>query len=166
MKTDITINHEVGRKGHSVKAVVLHRTEGSFMSGMAWTHDAKSQVSYHFIIDLDGVVYNTVDINDTAWANGLVVNGTWKGLEKGVNPNYTTVSVALSGLAKDKPTRSQVLAFCELLGELSMQLNIPLTEDSLVFHREIRADKTCPGDVPIKAVFIAGAHFYQAFNRS
>lgn len=166
MKTDITVNHEVGRKGHTVKGFVLHRTEGSFMSGMSWTHNPKSQVSYHFIIDLDGIVYNTVDIKDTAWANGLVKNGVWKGLEKGVNPNLTTVSIAMSGLAKDKPTRAQVLAVCELLGELSIELNVPLTVDSIVLHREIRSDKTCPGLVPDKKVFIQGARFYQIYNRS
>ena len=165
MKTDITVNHEVGRKGHAVKALVLHRTEGSFMSGMSWTHDVKSQVSYHFIIDLDGVVYNTVDIKDTAWANGLVTNGTWKGLEKGVNPNLTTISIALSGLAKDKPTDAQVLALTNLMGELSVQVDIPLNENTVVFHREIRADKTCPGVVPSKEILIMFAEAYKRYNR-
>lgn len=161
-----TQNMVMGRQGHSVKAIVLHVTEGSFASAMAWTHNPESQASYHFIIDMDGTIYSTVDIKDTAWHSGKVVKPVWKGIETGVNPNLYTVSIARAGFAKDKPTRLQTLSICELIGELAMQLNLPLNEETLVFHREIRGDKSCPGKVPNKATLIAGAQFYQALNRS
>lgn len=166
MQIDPTDNMVIGRKGHSVKAIVLHSTEGSFMSAMAWTHDPKSEASYHFIVDLDGKIIQTVDIKNTAWHSGKVFKPTWKGIEPGINPNLYTVSIARAGFAKDKMPRAQALAIIELIGELAMELSIPLSEESLVFHREIRGDKTCPGKVPNKSVLIAGAQFYQALNRA
>lgn len=166
MQLDPTDNMWMGRRGHDVKAIVLHSTEGSMMSALAWTHDPKSEASYHFIVGLDGTIIQTVDVKNTAWANGGVVKPTWKGIIPKVNPNLYTVSIARAGFAKDPMPRAQALAVIELIGELAMELNLTLNEETLVFHREIKSDKTCPGKVPNKSILIAGAQFYQALNRS
>lgn len=163
METDITQNHETGRKNRKVKAFVIHKTDGSFASAMAWTHDPKSQASYHVIIDTNGKMVKTVEFTDTAWACGTVKNATWPEIEKGVNPNLYTLNIGLAGKGTDRPTDAQIYSLCKFIASESLVQKIKLSQKMMVFHREIRADKTCPGDVPSKQILLAMIKGFRQF---
>jgi len=50
--------------------VVMHITGASYKASDAWFHNPSAGASAHLIIDLDGTIYQEVDFNDRAWAEG------------------------------------------------------------------------------------------------
>lgn len=154
MQTLIIPSKTKGRGGYKPEAIVLHITEGSFKSAMSWIIDPANQASYHFIVQESGAIRQVVDVADTAWHAGKVVRPTWPLLKPGVNPNLYTIGIACAGFASNARPILQILSVCALLSFLSEKYSIPLTDKTFVFHREIRADKTCPGKVPEKSFFL------------
>jgi N-acetyl-anhydromuramyl-L-alanine amidase AmpD len=52
------------------KGVVFHHTAGSVQGSVSWVTQARSQVSYHIIIDEDGTQYWHVPLDKKAWHAG------------------------------------------------------------------------------------------------
>lgn len=148
-----TANCALGRAGQRPEAIVLHVTEGSSESAIKWCMNPISKVSYHYIVDECGEITEMVNPENTAWANGLVVESSWNLKKEGINPNQYTISIAYAGTAEAGPTRAQVIAIAELVREMSDRYKIPLDKFHVVGHYIIRTDKTCPGrKMPIECV--------------
>lgn len=138
-------NFDKDRKGYAPKAIVIHRSEGSFESSFAWCNDPKSKVSYHYLINKSGEVFELVYPKDTAWHAGLAVKATWPLIKQGINTNLYTLGIALSGLASTKPTIRQIISCGQLVKKLCSIYKIQLDSFHIIPHNSIRSDKICPG---------------------
>jgi N-acetyl-anhydromuramyl-L-alanine amidase AmpD len=78
---------------HKPRAIVLHITDGSFLSTKSWFMSPLSSASSNYVVDTDGTWYQFVNPKHAAWANGRVVRPTWQGIDLNVNPNFYTISV-------------------------------------------------------------------------
>jgi N-acetylmuramoyl-L-alanine amidase len=78
------------KAGRKITCVVLHATATTGVSSpLSWLCDAKSGVSAHYLIDVDGTIYGIVDEQSVAWHAG---DSTWRGL---ANVNEFSVGIEL-----------------------------------------------------------------------
>jgi glycosyltransferase involved in cell wall biosynthesis len=128
-----------GRAGEKPRGVVLHTTDGSFDGTVAWFADPASRVSAHYLVGLDGRVAQFVGDEDVAFHAGEDANEWTIGIEfeDGGDPG---------GVVR---TPAQLRAGADLLRELARRWGFPLDRAHVLAHREIRPDKTCPGNLPV-----------------
>lgn len=157
-----TPNMAIGRDGMAIRAIVLHRPEGEDDRVIEYLQRPTTQKSYHYLIKLDGTIVRLVPDENTAWHTGVVVNPTWAGLLQGVNPNLYTIGIAIGGFAADNMTDAQKTMLTIMVGQLCKRYNLPINTETIVYHREIRADKSCPGDHVAKEDVIINAEQYNA----
>lgn len=138
-------NHFEHRFGYKPVQFVIHRPEGSMWVTHNTITNIKEQVSYHFTIDYNGEIHCYVDPDHTAWHAGKVVRPTGKLAFEAENPNYYTIGISLIGFAAAKPMPIQVSKAAKLMAALSFDYGIKPSKAAVLFHREIRSDKTCPG---------------------
>jgi len=138
-------NKWVGRFGYKPEAIVIHITDGNYKGAHSWLLNPRSEVSAHFIVKDDGKYDALVKPKDAAWHVGVVVRPTWKLLKKGVNPNLYTLGIELALTSKQRPTKRMIRTLTHLITGMAHRFNIPLDRDHIIGHREIRANKTCPG---------------------
>lgn len=150
------------RDGYEPLAIVDHIVEGTAQSCIEWFNDSSNtDSSAHFLVAQNGKVYQFVEIEKKAWANGLapidIPKATAKIVkEKNVNPNLYTVSIEHEGVfeaTKGALTQAQLKA-TQLLHKYIIQyvrLNfgneiIP-SRDTILGHYEINPVKKpdCPG---------------------
>lgn len=142
----IPTNYTPRREGHTPQAIVLHIMEGSLAGTDSWFRNPKSQVSSHYGIGKNGEIWNWVDEQNTAFTNGRVDKPTWKGYEKGVNPNFTTITIEHEGWTGQPWTEEMYAADVYLLKEIAKRWGIPLDRDHIIGHNEIYGKKpNCPG---------------------
>jgi N-acetyl-anhydromuramyl-L-alanine amidase AmpD len=141
----VTPNQAYERNGFRPEIIVIHRTEGSFESSIAYCSQPKSHVSYHFIISETGEVTCLVMPENVAWHAGLIRNATAELIKKNINPNLYTIGIALSGFASFPPSLAQISACASLIKTMSNYYDIPLDKKHIITHNSIRADKICPG---------------------
>lgn len=134
-----------GRNGHEVKAVVIHKPEGELPGVIDYLMKPETQKSYHYIISYQGQITRLVDDSNSAWHAGVVEAPTWPGLIPDVNPNYYTVGIALEGFAVQPHTKAQFQALMRLIADLFLSYGIAANNETIVFHHEINAPKSCPG---------------------
>lgn len=141
-------NYTLWRSGWDVRAIVLH-TMGGYLAGSdAWFNNPSSQVSAHFGIGLNGDIHQYVDLNNTAWANGILESGNkWQFRFGSTNPNYRTVSIETEDRADPTTPVTQkqfdaVLYTCTLVSEAFVHC------DGIVPHYYIspQTRPNCPGD--------------------
>ncbi|HLH41720.1 MAG TPA: peptidoglycan recognition family protein [Bryobacteraceae bacterium] len=148
-------NFRPGRPpGSEVTAIVIHIIDGSRVGADATFLDntLADPRSAHYSVGVDGTVHQYVKECDTAFHAGVVVNPVWKGLKKNalgehVNPNSYTIGIEHEGKPEDEWTDAMYASSAALLGEISGRypaLKV-LTRENVIMHREIRADKACPG---------------------
>jgi len=141
-------NFRPGRPpGFRPSAIVIHIAEGTLDSVDHWFNNAIAKVSAHYCVGRGGEIHQFVHEEDTAYHAGNAVTPSWKLLRPGVNPNFYTIGIEHEGRAQDQWTEAQYNASAELVGEIAERWSIPLDQDHVVMHREIRASKTCPGFV-------------------
>lgn len=58
------------RNGFAIDTVVLHTTEGTTASALAWFADPSAHVAAHYVISPDGTVYSCVQDEAAAWHAG------------------------------------------------------------------------------------------------
>jgi N-acetylmuramoyl-L-alanine amidase len=109
--------------------------------------------SAHYGIGKLGQVHQYVQEKDTAFHAGVIRNPTWSGLKLTgnggfVNPNYYTIGIEHEGRPNDDWTPEMYAAGARLLGDISRRYPklSSLTPANVVMHRQIRADKSCPGN--------------------
>ena len=135
-------------------AVVIHIIYGSRIGADATFLDNALAVprSAHYSVGVDGSVHQYVKECDTAFHAGVIVKPAWKGLRKSaageyVNPNVYTIGIEHEGTPEEEWTDAMYASSAAVLRGISSRypaLRI-LTRDNVITHREIRADKTCPG---------------------
>src|SRR3990167_4278158 len=154
-----TWNYKKGRNGYNPEMAVIHIAEGSRQSVIQEFTNPVTQKSTHFLVCEGGEVIQFVQIYDTAWGNGIPQNPvSWEVKRRsGINPNLYTVSIEFEGFATSDIKDIQYQKGAELLQFLNKELGIQLTRELVIGHREIRADKTCPGKISIERL-LALAH--------
>lgn len=152
-------------EGHRGRcAVVVHINEGSFEGSIRYMQ--QNGTSAHFEVGLAGRIAQLVNVNDSAWCNGLswvrearrwrcphgkFVTPTWPTLAQTTeNPNWLTVSIENEGFSGRPMPSAQFNANVELLVWLGLRFPsfLPYTVgQTLLGHRHIDPlDKSnCPG---------------------
>ena len=160
-------NFRAGRPSHlRVEAVVIHLIDGSLQAADSTFLDngLVNPRSAHYAVSRTGAVHQYVDEADTAFHAGRLVQPTWAGLKRGadgapINPNFYTIGIEHEGRPQDDWPDAMYAASADLLrGIADRHPGLrPLSRAKVVMHREIRADKSCPGQVADLARLIAMA---------
>jgi len=138
-------NFRAGRAaGLPPSAIVLHRSGGSLSDLRARFADPVSSVSAHYAVGLDGSVHQYVSEADTAFHAGMIVEPTWPGLREGINPNLYTFGIDQEASPTNGWPEAQRTATATLIAEIASRWSIPLSEETVVPHRAIRASARCP----------------------
>lgn len=150
-------NFRAGRPaGRTIEGVVIHIIAGSQAAADSTFLDntLSEPRSAHYSVSRNGDIHQYVHEEDTAYHAGVVVQPTWPLMEQRktatgayINPNYYTVGIEHEGSADDDWTDAMYAASGSLLRALSQKyepLKV-LSRANVVMHREIRANKLCPG---------------------
>jgi hypothetical protein len=114
------------------------------------------------VVAKDGRIAQIVNINDSAWANGLCwqnnnwrvpnctapENPTWIDIVRGSNPNLYTISIEHEGFTGQTLTEAMKAATVRLLKWIAGELNLVYTPGrTLIGHRDISPGRKafCPG---------------------
>lgn len=137
-------NYRKGPKNRKITCVVLHATATSgLQSPKEWLCDPASQVSSHFLIDLDGTIYQLVDDNDIAWHAGV---SEWKGQDN-VNDFSIGIELVNANDGKMPYPPEQLSSLVGLVAEICEVNNITATD--VIGHRDIAPGrKTDPAGFP------------------
>jgi N-acetylmuramoyl-L-alanine amidase len=148
-------NFQRGRPSHlQIEAVVIHSTNGPLAEAEAAfaSADLADRRSAHFGISRTGEVHQYVEEADTAFHAGWIVEATWTALKRGpagtyINPNFYTIGIELEGTDGEPWPDAIYGASATLLRELALRHPglRTLSRRTVVLHREIRADRSCPG---------------------
>ncbi|MGZ4858175.1 MAG: N-acetylmuramoyl-L-alanine amidase [Candidatus Angelobacter sp.] len=156
------VNFRRGRPpGFQPEAIVIHIGEGSLRSIDMQFNDPNARVSAHYCVSKTGDIHQYVDEKDTAFHAGTIDQPAWSGLKPGkapgsfINPNFYTIGIEHEGFADDKWPDAQLATSAALVGEIAQRWKIPLDEDHVIRHHQIRFLKSCPGNV-IKITDILG----------
>lgn len=108
------------RRNHIPEIIVNHISEGSMSGMISWFTSPENKItSAHFGVSKKGEIYQFVNIEDSAWTNGLtngIENATAElVIKKGknINPNWYSVSIEHEGVwaeTKGKLTEAQLEA--------------------------------------------------------
>ncbi len=136
-----------GRSGNKVIAIVNHIMDGTLVGTDSWFQNTTSNVSAHFGVGKDGSIHQYVDINNVAWANGVVNKPLWPLLNPDVNPNYYTVSIEHEGQSGDQFTEEQYQATLTLHRWLIDTFALQVNENTIIGHYRIDSVNraNCPG---------------------
>lgn len=150
----VAVNFRMGRSGKKPDVIVVHIQAGSQGGTDAWFRNPASGVSAHYGVSKHGEVVQWVADENTAYHAGTVKSPSAAiVLERaGKNPNTYTLGIECEGQATDDPPEAQMEALADLVHHLAETHKIPLTRRHVIGHREIRADKTCPGKIDVDAV--------------
>lgn len=142
-----------GRSGYKPEGVVIHVGVGS--QETIYQTFLKEEKSSHFCVSKTGEVWQFVNMNDTAWAQGIVVRPTATLVTKthpNVNPNLYLISIEHEGFGVEDFTECQYETTAKLVKEVCFQFDIPVDRIHILRHNEIRADKTCPGTANVDRI--------------
>ena len=155
-------NHWPGHRAR--KAVVIHINEGGFESSIAYM--LRMGTSAHFEVGRDGRLVQMVNVQDSAWCNGLsfnpaqqrwvcphgyMVTPTWELIDPSdINPNLVTLSIENEGFSGRPWPAAQFAANVGLLVWLGGQFPelLPYTVGrTLIAHAHLdpRDKARCPG---------------------
>jgi hypothetical protein len=132
--------------GLAPEAIVIHIMDGTFAAGESVFRNPKTQKSAHYGISREGELHQYVDEHNTAFHAGIVVNPTWPLLRPRINPNFYTIGFEHEGRPDDVWPEVQLSASAALIADIAERWEIPLDEEHVIRHHQIRASKTCPGN--------------------
>jgi len=156
-------NRNVGRQGHTPDLIVLHTTGNTTQSAINTVLNPTSAVSYHFIVSRTGDVTQTVEITDTAWANGTNntagdgrnnQNSTLPIVrQRRINANLYTVSIGFGDMPTGNPSEAQLATVVNLIQHIRGEVlrlfrhDIAITRTTIVGHNVITpvTKPDCPG---------------------
>ena len=124
--------------GNTQESIVLHTTLGNNYEGAYETLKIR-HLSYHFIIDEDGDVYQMVDIERSAWHSGVKSNPNLRarsffGTE---NPNRRSIGIAFVRNGDSSITSLQRDSAVNLIKEIGQTNGIRYNRDNIFCHYEI-----------------------------
>lgn len=157
-------NHFNGRNGWKADMIVFHQTgTATAADALSWYLRQGSNCSPHFVIDVNGDVYQLVDLDNGAWCNGTGVNPSQKLYygkatsrlvrERKTNANYYTYSMEFVHCQYGNINEAQIAAAVELIKTViipHMQKNSvtpQINRDYFIGHCEIDpvTRAFCPG---------------------
>ncbi len=125
-------NYEVGRGGNLITKVIIHTIESTAQSALNTFKTSGTGVSAHYIIKTDGVIWQVVDDNDTAYHAG------------NYNYNRQSIGIELEGWAGGNPsgdfswqTDAQYGALSTLVSWLISQYGISRDRASIIGHNQV-----------------------------
>ena len=118
------------RGDYRVKYLIIHSTASKVQSALDWFSRKESQVSAHYIVDRDGVVYNIVKEVNNAWHCG------------NARMNRESIGIELEAVEGDKLNFNQDCAFTELVRQIIEKYNI--LPCNIKLHRHIKTSTRCP----------------------
>ncbi len=132
-------NFWTGRQGQAVKAIVLHGTAGP--GAVSWFANPGSQVSAHYVVDVDGTITQCVAEADSAWHAGVVTSDS--AYAGGPNPNLWTIGIEH---VRDV-TNTSAIAQAQLMASLALVEDIVARHGplALILHNQIDVGRVCPG---------------------
>lgn len=137
-------NYRKSKGKRNITCVIIHATATSgLQSPKEWLCDPASQVSAHYLIDVDGTIYQLVDDNDIAWHAGV---SEWKGQD---NVNNFSIGIELVNAndGKMEYPEEQRTSLCGLVAEICETHNIGASD--VVGHLDIAPGrKTDPANFP------------------
>ncbi len=148
-------NYQAGREGCIPKWLIIHGTAGP--GAVSWFQNPASQVSAHYVIELDGSITCCVDEDDTAWANGVITDGHDPWWIPATNPNYVTISIEHTKLSPDNSdglTQAQQAASFALIADICQRNTIAMrpadASGGITSHASIDPVNRarCPGTYP------------------
>ena len=115
--------HWSSREGNAVSMVIIHGTGSTSDEGtLSWLQDPRSKVSYHYLIGLDGKIYQCVAEQHKAWHAG---RSTWHGREIAGSVNPISVGIALTSDGSEPYTWPQYDSLANLLTDVMARYRIP-----------------------------------------
>ena len=141
-------NHDARPADTAITCIVLHSTAGEYPGDLQWLTSTKSQVSAHYLIAPDGLIFRLVPEERRAWHAGLSrLNGR-------DDVNDFSIGIELSYPAKGRPVSAAQLAACR---ELCIDIirRRPIVREQIVTHRRISPGrKTDPHGWPDGAIAV------------
>lgn len=152
MRKILSPNHS-SRGNAKVLGVVIHTTVGTYDGTISFFQKTSSGVSAHYVISLDGDITQMVEEFESAYHAGIVDRPSAKLVtdRPGLNPNVFTIGIEnVDNLNPAGADRSkQYPALIALVRDICNRFGIPIDRYHVVGHREIRASKTCPGNLDV-----------------
>jgi hypothetical protein len=122
----IPVNFNKG--GNNPRLMIVHIMQGTLVGTDSWFHNPASQVSAHFGVGTDGVIYQWVNTDDIAW--------------HAMEANDHSIGVENEGNSGDKLTTRQLEANARILHWVNLKHNAvnlwltkrPATGSGLAWH--------------------------------
>lgn len=149
-------------EGNTHESIVLHTTLGSTYVGAYETLRIR-HLSYHFIIDEDGEVYQLVDLERSAWHAG-VKSGTnlrARAFYGADNPNRRSVGIAFVRNGHERLTDAQRDTAVQLIKWIGSQTGVRYNRDNIFAHYEITNYKPYEVLVPYRDQVVEGLEGYK-----
>ena len=117
----------VRRKGSAIRVVVVHVTESSFASTVAWFRNPRSGVSAHYVVGRDGQIVQMVPDDEIAWHAG----NHWY--------NAHSIGVEDEGIVEVPGTFTDVeyRASASLVAGLLRRYRIPADRRHVIGHNQV-----------------------------
>lgn len=136
-------NFAYGRAGTVVDRIVMHWTTGSLNSTIAHFQNPAAQVAAHYVIDRDGLLYQCVLDQNTAYhAGDYSMNQRSIGIEHVGGPQY------------DGFTDAQYRTSSDLIRDLSERYGFAANDTYVIPHRSV-VPTQCPGVLDIARIITA-----------
>lgn len=139
---------EKGRK-NLILGICIHISDGTASQVLA-TFKTEEKSS-HYLILKSGQIWQFVEDQNTAWAQGRVINPNAQLILERLNenPNSYLLSIEHEGYGWEDITEEQYQSSGELIYELSKLWKTPLDRIHIIGHNEINKGKICPGKIKI-----------------
>lgn len=159
-------NHYNGRNGWKADIIVFHQTGGTSVTpALNWYMNANAQCSPHFVVDVNGDVYQLVSLDNGAWCNGtnltkghrLYYGSSLSGIVRSrkANANFYTYSIEFVHCQWGNINEAQISAAVEIINTLiipHMKKNkvTPVIDRAhFIGHSDVtpitRPNGSCPG---------------------
>ncbi len=123
-------------KKRAVTTVIIHSTAtAKLASPLEWLTLPESQVSAHYLIDVDGIVIQLVQENDVAWHAG---ESEWKG-QKNVNGFSIGIELVNANDGIMIYPEAQIEACRQLVAAICLERKI--RSDDVVGHKDIAPNR-------------------------
>lgn len=138
IKNILTPVQDFSWSGNTHESIILHTTLGNTYDGAYNTLKIR-HLSYHYIIDEDGEVFQLVDINRSAWHAGVKSNPNLRvrAFFGSDNPNRRSIGVAFVRYGQSEITGAQRDAAVALIKQIGKETGIRYNRDNIFCHYEV-----------------------------
>lgn len=130
--------------GNEPRAIVFHTLLGTLDGSLSWLEQIN--LSYHFLIDLDGKIYEHIPLGRSAWHAGRWNEPTERARTFFKNnPNRESIGIAFAdregNMVYQNLNDAQIASAVALVKQIGQQTGVRYTEDNTFAHKEIAVDK-------------------------